>query len=158
MTTESKESTCIDLRRAQASDAEAVELLYRELVSDASIRVLPAHVATLAESPSSFLIVGCSSGIVCATALLTLCPDVMYQRQPFGLVENLIVAELHRGAGIGRRLMEYIEFVARDHDCTKLVLLSGSHRHSAHRFFEAVGFEGDKKTGFVKYGSRFRIT
>ena len=158
MISESNQATRIDLRRAQASDAEAVELLYRDLVSDSTIRVLPEHVATLAESPSSFLIVGCSSGIVCATALLTLCPDVMYLRQPFGLIENLIVAERNRGAGIGRRLMKYIEAVARDHYCTKLMLLSASHRHTAHRFFEAVGFEGTKKTGFVKYGSKFRTT
>ncbi len=156
MISESNQATRVDLRRAQASDAEAVELLYRELVPDASIRVLPEHVATLAESPSSFLFVGCSSGIVCATALLTLCPDVMYLRQPFGLVENLIVAERHRGAGIGRQLMEYIEGIAREHHCTKLMLLSSSHRHNAHRFFGSLGFEGDKKTGFVMYGSKFR--
>jgi N-acetylglutamate synthase-like GNAT family acetyltransferase len=148
--------THVELRRAQASDAEAIELLYRELVSDPTIRVLPEHVALLAESASSFLLVGCSSGIVCATALLTLCPDVMYQRQPFGLVENVIVAERYRGTGIGRRLMDHLEGVAREHHCTKLMLLSASHRHSAHRFFEALGFEGDKKTGFVKYGSKFR--
>ena len=153
----SSHSPQIDLRRAGFSDAEAVELLYRELVSDASIRVLPEHVAALAESPSSFLIVGCSSGIVCATALLTICPDVMYQRQPFGLVENLIVAERHRGAGIGRQLMDHIEGIAREHHCTKLMLLSASHRHPAHRFFEAVGFEGSRKLGFVKYASKFRI-
>ncbi len=158
MTSISKHSASVELRRAQAPDAEAIQLLYRELVSDSTIRVLPEHVATLAESPSSFLIVGCSSGIVCATALLTICPDVMYQRQSFGLIENVIVAERHRGAGIGRRLMEHIEVVGRDHDCTKLMLLSASHRHSAHRFFEAVGFEGNKKTGFVKYGSKFRTT
>lgn len=158
MISESNEATNVVLRRAQASDAEAIELLYRELVSDASIRVLPEHVATLAESPSSFLIVGCSAGIVCATALLSICPDVMYVRQPFGLIENLIVKERHRGAGIGRRIMDYIEVIARDHDCTKLMLLSASHRHSAHCFFESVGFEGNKKVGFVKYGSKFRTT
>lgn len=145
-----------DLRRAHASDAGAVELLYQELVSDDSIRVLPEHVATLAESPSSFLIVGCSSGIVCATALLTICPDVMYQRKPFGIVENIIVAERHRVAGIGRQLMGYVEGIAQEHHCTKLMLLSGSHRHHAHRFFEALGFDGNRKMGFVKYGSKFR--
>ena len=156
MISRSSQVSRVDLRRAHASDAEAVELLYRELVSDASIRVLPEHVTTLGESPSSFLIVGFSSGIICATALLTICPDVMYQRQPFGLVENLIVAERHRGAGIGRQLMKHIEGIALEHHCTKLMLLSSSHRHPAHRFFEELGFEGDRKTGFVKYGSKFR--
>lgn len=147
----------VDCRRAQALDAEAVEGLYRELVSDPAIRVLPEQVAALAESPHSFLMVGCSSGRVCATALLAICPDAMYQRQPFGIIENFIVAERDRGAGIGRQLMGCVEGIAREHHCTKLMLLSGSHRHPAHRFFESLGFEGGKKIGYVKYGSKFRV-
>jgi N-acetylglutamate synthase-like GNAT family acetyltransferase len=150
-------ATSVDCRRAQASDAEAVEGLYRELVSDPAIRVLPEQVAALAQSPHSFLMVGCSSGRVCATALLAIYPDAMYQRQPFGVVENFIVAENDRGAGIGRQLMGWIEDIAREHHCTKLMLLSSSHRHRAHRFFESLGFEGDKKLGYVKYRSKFRV-
>ncbi len=152
-----EEASVVDFRRAQASDAEAVERLYRELVSDAAIRVLPEHVAMLAQSTHSFLMVGCLSGRVCATALLAICPDAMYQRQPFGIVENFIVAERDRGAGVGRQLMGYIEGIAREHRCTTLMLLSSSHRHAAHRFFESLGFEGNKKMGYVKYGSKFRV-
>src|SRR5687768_16070190 len=32
-------------------------------------------------------------GAVCATALLTICPDAMYRTQPFGVVENLVVTQ-----------------------------------------------------------------
>lgn len=156
MTSASHQAVLSEFRRAQASDAGAVELLYRELVNDPLICVLPGQVEALAESSSSFLIVGCASGVVCATALLTLCPDVMYQGQPFGLVENLIVLEQHRGTGIGRRLMAHLEGIARDHHSTKLMLLSSAQRHEAHRFFESLGYEGDRKRGFVKYGSKFR--
>ena len=158
MISESSQATNIHVRRARASDAEAIECLYRELVCDGLVRVLPEEIARLTESSSSFLLVGLSSGDVCATALLTLCPDVMYQRQPFGLVENLIVAEQHRRSGLGRQLMAHIEGIAREKDCTKLMLLSSSHRHDAHSFFNSMGFEVGKKTGFVKYGSTLRTT
>lgn len=150
------QSPGVEIHRARSEDAAAIRLLYQQLLSDAAVRVLPEQVKALEESAISFLMVACSSGVVSATALLTVCPDVMYQRQPFGVVENLVVAAVHRGSGIGRRLMEHIKEMAREQDCTKLMLLSSSHRHEAHRFFEGLGYDGDRKKGFVKYGSQFR--
>jgi len=93
------------IRRATADDAPAIESLYRELVSDSLIRVLPEQIAALSEASVSFLLVAESLGIVCGTALLTVCPDAMYQTQPFGVVENVIVTLAQRGGGIGRLLL-----------------------------------------------------
>jgi hypothetical protein len=45
------------IRKAAEADAPAVEALYRELVSDPNIRVLPEQVAAIAASPTSFLLV-----------------------------------------------------------------------------------------------------
>lgn len=143
------------IRRADAADASAVEALYRKLVSDPNIRVLPEQVGAIAVSPASFLLVVEAGGSVCATALLILCPDVMYRAQPFGVVENVVVAHTMRGRGIGRLLMEHVERLARDHDCTKLMLLSGATRHEAHDFFRRCGFSGDTKRAFVKYRRHF---
>ena len=143
------------LRKAAVEDAPALESLYRELVSDPLICVLPEQVAALADSPGSFLLVAMADGAVCGTALLTLCPDAMYRAQPFGVVENVVVAHAMRGRGIGRLLMEHVERLARDHDCTKLMLLSSTARHGAHDFFRCCGFSGDTKRAFVKYRRQF---
>jgi hypothetical protein len=37
----------------------------------------------------------------------------------------------------------------------KIMLLSSVSRVNAHRFFEHVGFRGDRKRGFIKYRSQF---
>jgi N-acetylglutamate synthase-like GNAT family acetyltransferase len=139
------------VRRAVAEDASAVERLYRELVSDPLVRVLPKQVAALSDSPTSFLLVVEAGGAVCATALLTICPDAMYGNQPFGVIENIIVTEEMRGRGIGRLLLEYVEQLAIARDCTKLMLLSGASRKAAHAFFQRNGFSSDTKHAFVKY-------
>jgi N-acetylglutamate synthase-like GNAT family acetyltransferase len=146
--------SCV-IRRASAEDAGAIQTIYRELVDDSSVRVLPEQVAALAETPASFLLVTEAEGAVCATALLTICADVMYQFQPFGVVENVVVARSNRGRGIGRQLLAHVEQLAIARDCTKLMLLSSAHRHQAHAFFRRCGFVGDTKNAFVKYRSRF---
>lgn len=146
--------TCM-IRRALEEDAAAIESLYRELVADPLICVLPEQVASLAESASSFLLVADASGTICGTALLSICADVMYRQQAFGVIENVVVAETRRGSGIGGMLLAHIERLALDHDCTKLMLLSSAGRTEAHAFFRRCGFAGDTKKAFVKYRRHF---
>lgn len=143
------------IRRATAGDANAIQALYQELVGDAQIRVLPGQITSLTESPVSFLLVAEIEGTVHATALLNLCADVMYAAQPFGVVENIIVTAAMRGHGLGKQLLAHVEQLATEHDCTKLMLLSGSHRPDAHAFFRRCGFTGETKQAFVKYRSQF---
>jgi N-acetylglutamate synthase-like GNAT family acetyltransferase len=143
------------IRRATTEDAPAIQGLYREFVADAQIRVLPEQIAALAETSASFLLVAEAEGIVCATALLNICADVMYGAQPFGVVENVVVTVGMRGRGLGKRLLDHVEQLAIERDCTKLMLLSGSHRPEAHAFFRNCGFAGETKQAFVKYRSQF---
>ena len=145
----------IAIRRAVADDAAAIQSMYRELIDDSCVRVLPEQIAALADTPGSFLLVAEARGLVCGTALLTICADVMYQLQPFGVVENVVVTRPMRGQGLGKRLLDEIEQLATTQDCTKLMLLSSIHRHEAHAFFNRRGFTGDTKNAFVKYRSQF---
>jgi N-acetylglutamate synthase-like GNAT family acetyltransferase len=143
------------IRRATEADGPAIEALYRELVSDGQIQVLPGHIAALAESSTSFLLVAKIDDTVYGTALLTLCSDVMYGTQPFGVIENVVVAPAKRGRGIGRSLLLQIEQIAAHHDCSKLMLLSNRTRRDAHVFFQRRGFNGETKRAFVKYRRQF---
>lgn len=145
------------IREAVAKDAAAIESLYRELVSDPHIRVLPEQIAELGRSPRTFLLVAEADGTVSGTVLFTLCLDVMYGTQPFGVVENMVVANGKRGQGVGRRLLAHVEQLAMVHDCTKLMLLSTKTRQDAHAFFQDCGFAGDTKKGFVKYRRHFAV-
>lgn len=143
------------IREAAAADAPAIARLYRELVADPRIDVGPEQVAVLAGSAASFLLVAEVEGLVCGTALLTLCPDVMYRAQPFGVVENVVVTTTMRGRGLGRRLLARVEELAEAADCSKLMLLSGRTREEAHAFFRRCGFSSDSKHAFVKYRREF---
>jgi hypothetical protein len=50
--------------------------------------------------------------------------------------------------------MAAVEERARSCGCTKLMLLSSVTRAEAHSFFARIGFDGQKKRGFVKYLNR----
>jgi GNAT superfamily N-acetyltransferase len=143
------------VRRAGANDAAVLQELYRELVpGDPNISVDPAHLAALETDRFSQIWVIELDGSVCGTAFLTICRDAMYGDQPFGTVESVVVAARARGRGAGTALMAEVERAARAARCTKLMLLSASARREAHAFYSRLGYDGERKRGFVKYLNR----
>lgn len=146
-----------DIRQATPADAPQIKELYRLLVPGSPVSVLPARLAQLHASVDVHLAVAELNGLVVGTALLCLCPDPMYGMQPFGVVENIVVLQSVRGFGIGSSLLAYIEHLAYEADCSKLMLASGTDRTEAHMFFERSGF-APSKIGFVKYRRDFAAT
>ena len=143
------------VRQARAADAAAVEALYRELLPhDRNIRVDPARLEQLAADGHNHLLLAEDAGQVCGAVFYTLCSDPMYGSLPFAVVEHVIVAAAARRRGAGRALMTAVEEQARAARCTRLSLLSAVHRVEAHAFFERMGYEGDRKRGFVNYINR----
>jgi GNAT superfamily N-acetyltransferase len=147
MTPDSINST---IRRAVPSDAENIAVLYRQLV-DSSVNVLPERLAQIANDGNTALFVSERDGRLIATALVSLCADVMYGFQPYAVIENFIVEKSVRREGIGTALMRRVESFCLDADCSKIMLLSAMNRVTAHGFFERAGFNGLSKRGFVKY-------
>ncbi|MBI2381378.1 MAG: GNAT family N-acetyltransferase [Gammaproteobacteria bacterium] len=143
------------IRLAQAQDASALASLYTQLTLDPKIHILPERLTALRDQPHTRIYVAEHGGGVVGTLLLNLCTDIMYGAQPFAVLENLVVAEHARSLGIGKRLMAAAEMECQKRDCSKILLSSSAQRLDAHRFFEACGFSGSLKRGFVKYRREF---
>jgi len=145
------------VRRATPGDAPRIAELYFSLTNDPNINVQSARIADLTYDVRTALFVCEYLGEVCATALVSLCADVMYGRQPYAVVENVVVDDALRGMGIGSLLLNHIEAFCLTSDCSKIMLMSSIHRQEAHRFFERSGYTGSKKRGFVKYRSSMSL-
>lgn len=144
-----------EFRKAQAEDAEDIAKLYAELNTSPSISVLPERITEIAADANTYLIVCDDGEDLLATALISLCNDVMFNRQPFAIVDNFVVASHYQREGIGKSLMDHIEEFCLARDCSKIMLLSGADNRGAHDFYTAMGFDPDEKLGFVKYRRYF---
>ena len=141
----------MEIRDALPSDAGAIEALYKTFVVNPAIEVRADRIDEIRADSRNFLLVAEDAGQLVATAFLTVCLDPMFGFRSYGVIENIVVAEGQRGKGIGRRLLQHIDEIAAREECTKIMLLSSSHRTRAHAFFVRVGFNAEKKRGFVKY-------
>ena len=145
----------LTIRKAVPGDAERIAELYRQLVGDPAVAVEAERIRRVSSDPNTALFVCELDDVVQGSALVSLCADVMYGSQPFAVVENVVVNEAVRGAGLGAALLKHIEGFCLVENCSKIMLLSSIQRESAHRFFERAGFIGSSKRGFVKYRRQF---
>lgn len=56
-------------------------------------------------------------------------------------IDNLVVATEHRSCGIGKRLIQYLEALAKEHECNIIVLDSYAANRASHRLYHQLGFE-----------------
>jgi GNAT superfamily N-acetyltransferase len=68
---------------------------------------------------------------------------------PFGLLEDVFVAESERGGGLGTALVNEVIAAAREAGCYKLVATSRAARPKVHELYERLGF--------ASYGLEFRM-
>lgn len=70
-------------------------------------------------------------------------------REPFGLLEDVYVAEDNRGKGLGIKLVKRVIEAAKDRGCYKLIATSRKSRSKVHQLYNKLGFQ--------EYGLEFRM-
>jgi GNAT superfamily N-acetyltransferase len=133
------------VRRATQADLDALMSLYEELVGS-KVTAAPADrasaeplLAEILSDPRRELAVALVDGHVVGTADLIVISNLTHRGEPWAIVENVIVADGARRAGVGRALFEHLLAVARTAGCCKLQLVSGKHRAEAHEFYRSMG-------------------
>lgn len=100
--------------------------------------------------PNYYLLGAVREGELVGSVMGIVCYDLVNASRPFMVVENVIVSSAHRGLGIGRRLFQELEAIAKSRGCAYIMFVSSMHRKEAHRFYESIGYKLDSVQGFRK--------
>ncbi len=147
----------IIVREANQKDIYRIQKLLESLAQDSNVHVLEEQINFFRDSNDNYLLVADLNNSVIGTVQLNICPDAMYKQQPYALIENIIVEKTSEKQGIGKALLNKVEEICANHNCSKIMLLSSKFRNEAHNFFEQSGYSGSTKKGFIKYGSSFTV-
>ncbi len=119
-------------------DTTTVARVWDELCNDPKLR---CFVATVDDAPV-------------ASCILAIIPNLTRGARPYGLIENVVTHVEYRRQGVGTALLRHALAVAWEHDCYKVMLLTGRKDEKVFQFYEKAGFQRDVKTGFIAYPNK----
>ncbi len=139
-------------REAGPGDFDGVIRLYRQLHPEDPVLHDGSDAASFREilrSPGLHLFVLAADGAIVATAYLNVIPNLTRSASPYAVIENVVVEETLRGAGLGKQIMAGSLRAAWDAGCYKAMLMTGSHDPATHAFYRACGFSPEAKTAYL---------
>jgi GNAT superfamily N-acetyltransferase len=139
-------------REARPGDFDEVIRLYRQLHPEDPVLLDGSDgmvFEQILSSPGLHLFVLELEGVVVATTYLNLIPNITRLASPYAVIENVVVEESQRGAGLGKQIMDSTLRAAWDAGCYKVMLMTGSRDPAIHSFYRACGFSSDAKTAYL---------
>jgi ribosomal protein S18 acetylase RimI-like enzyme len=138
----------VSIREAGPADAPAVAGLLAELDYPSSEEAFRRRFERYSVVAGTHLIAAEEDGEVIGLAAMQVMP-LIHRDLPVGRITAMVVRADRRGAGVGRRLEEELEAIARREGCGRIDLTSRHHRDEAHAFYRSLEFEETSRR-FVK--------
>jgi len=127
------------LRNAVPHDLPEVVRLNSELgyqVTTEGIRPVFLHYL---KNPDYYLLLAEKDGQVLGMVTFTI-KHYLHREKPVLYIDSMVVKEAYRSQGIGRKMMEEVEVIAKERGCNSIELTSNKKRMRAHRFYRKLGF------------------
>ena len=147
----------LTIRTATAADAESLHDLYHNHLTSnppeepQDMAIWRGKLARFEIDPLYHLLVGEVDGLVLSSATLIVIENLTHNVRPYSVIENVVTHADHRGKFYATELMNKASALAKEHNCYKIMLMTGSKKESTLNFYENCGFNKDDKTGFVKW-------
>lgn len=136
------------MRRALLGDAEVIHKLSHQLGYSPSLSEVQDHLSKMIMHPDYEVVVIEKNNEV--LGWMSLYKRMRIEDTGFLQVAALVTDEKVRGQGLGKSLMNYAEFRAKELHLPFVGLHSSMKRKEAHRFYEGMGYLKAKESYFFK--------
>jgi len=142
------------IREAIQSDLRQVLELYLFL-HETSVPEESEHLRktwdSIINDENHHLIVCEIDGRLVASCVCVIIPNLTRNVRPYAFVENVVTHEAYRKKGYATACLDYAKQIAKDNDCYKMMLLTGSKREETLNFYRNAGYNSTDKTAFVQW-------
>lgn len=96
------------------------------------------------------IIVAEEDGKIVSSCVCIIVPNLTHNQQPYALIENVVTHKDYRKRGLASQCMAFAKQIAREKNCYKIMLLTGTRKRSTHRFYRKNGYNSIEKTGYIQ--------
>ncbi len=142
------------IREANKNDLNALLELYLYLHED-SIPNQDEHLENtwkqIMEDKNHHLIVNEIDGKIVSSCVCVIIPNLTRNVRPYAFVENVVTHADYRKKGYASECLDYARTIAKNENCYKMMLLTGSKKAETLRFYENAGYNSSDKTAFIQW-------
>ena len=147
----------IVIREATPDDADALHELYQNHLT-ANPPAQPQDMAKWRKKLARFqadpfynLLVGVVDGQVVSSVTLIIIENLTHNVRPYSVIENVVTHIDYRNKHYATKLMSKASEIASEHNCYKIMLMTGSKKDRTLRFYQNCGYNMNDKTAFIKW-------
>ena len=142
------------IRVANKNDLNALLELYLYLHED-SIPNQDEHLENtwkqIMEDKNHHLIVNEIDGKIVSSCVCVIIPNLTRNVRPYAFVENVVTHADYHKKGYASECLDYARTIAKNENCYKMMLLTGSKKAETLRFYENAGYNSSDKTAFIQW-------
>lgn len=103
------------------------------------------------EDQNHHLIVNEINGKIVSSCVCVIIPNLTRNVRPYAFLENIVTHKDYRGQGLASECLEYAKQIAKDCNCYKMMLMTGSRKKETLDFYKKCGYNSTDKTAFIQW-------
>lgn len=144
------------IRQAKPEDAQGLKTLYFEFLTqfppkeEQDMDRWTDVILRFEKSDDRFLLVVEEDGKVVSSVQVAIIEGLTHNVRPFAVVENVVTHGEYQNRGFASALLEKATEIAKEFNCYKIFLETGSNKESTLNFYRKNGFVIDAKHSCLK--------
>lgn len=144
------------IRKAKSTDANDLKVLYFEYLThfppkeEQDMTQWAELLAKFEKDDHMYLLVVEEDEKVVASVQMAIVESLTHNVRPFAVIENVVTHGDYRNRGYGSALLQKTSEIAKEHNCYKVFLETGSNKESTLNFYRNNGFAIDEKHSCLK--------
>lgn len=142
------------VREAKENDLNEILQLYLYLHEDSipkDSQLLKDTWNSIIRDSNHHLIVCEIDGKIVASCVCVIIPNLTRNVRPYAFVENVVTHGEYRRKGYATACLNFAKQIAKENNCYKMMLLTGSKEESVLNFYRAAGYNSSDKTAFIQW-------
>jgi len=90
-------------------------------------------------------------GEIVSSCVSVIIPNLTRNIRPYAFIENVVTHREYRGKGYATECLDYARKIAKENNCYKMMLLTGSKEPETLNFYRKAGYNSSDKTAFIQW-------
>ena len=144
------------IRQAKPEDAQDLKTLYFEFLThfppkeEQDMNRWTKVISNFEKTDDRFLLVVEEDGKAVSTVQVAIIEGLTHNVRPFAVIENVVTHGEYQNRGFASALLEKATEIAKEFNCYKVFLETGSNKESTLNFYRKNGFVIDEKHSCLK--------